>query len=97
MSLSRVGVFVMALVIGVGTQLDAQSLSLERVASGLANPTFATHAPDDAQRLFITQRSGAIRILNLDSGNLNGANFMTVPSVNTSFEGGLLGLSLIHI
>ncbi len=93
MSLSRVGVFVMALVIGVGTQLDAQSLSLERVASGLANPTFATHAPDDAQRLFITQRSGAIRILNLDSGNLNGANFMTVPSVNTSFEGGLLGLA----
>ena len=72
---------------------SAQSLTVQRVATGLAAPTFATHAPGDADRLYITQRSGAIRILNLTTGNLNAGNFITVPSVNTSFEGGLLGLA----
>ncbi len=73
--------------------LNAQSLTMERVATGLASPIFATHAPTDGDRLFIAQRAGAIRILNLNTGNLNGANFMTVPSVDTFFEGGLLGLA----
>ncbi|MEM9410025.1 MAG: PQQ-dependent sugar dehydrogenase, partial [Planctomycetota bacterium] len=51
------------------------------------------YAPGDSSRLYIIQRSGAIRILNLDTGNLNGSTFMTVPSVDTFFEGGLLGLA----
>lgn len=68
-----------------------QSLSLERVASGLSNPIFVTHAPGDADRIFIAQRSGAIRILNLNTGALS--TFINVPSVDTFFEGGLLGLA----
>lgn len=75
------------------TLLSAQSLTMERVATGMASPIFATHAPTDGERLFIAQRAGAIRILNLNTGNLNGANFMTVPNVDTFFEGGLLGLA----
>ena len=69
----------------------AQSLSLERVASGLSAPIFVTHAPGDADRIFIAQRSGAIRIMNLNSGALS--TFTTVPSVDTFFEGGLLGMA----
>ena len=75
------------------TSLPAQSLSLERVAAGLASPIFATHAPNDPDRLFIVQRSGAIRILNLNNINQTPTTFMTVPSVSTFFEGGLLGLA----
>lgn len=74
-------------------QAHAQSMSLERVAAGLANPIFATHAPGDADRLFIAQRAGGIRILDLTDTSQTPSTFMTVPSVNTSFEGGLLGLA----
>ena len=63
-----------------------------RVASGLANPIFVTHAPGDASRLFIAQRGGAIRILDLGTGNLLPTPFLTT-TVDTSGEGGLLGLA----
>ena len=94
MNLVRFLSVVTAILIAVpASQSNAQSIQLERVVTGLSSPTFATHSPGDSDRLFIAQRSGAIRILNLNTGNLNGSNFMTVPSVNTSFEGGLLGLA----
>ena len=76
----------------LSASLHAQQLQFERVASGLSSPIFVTHAPGDSTRLFIAQRSGAIRIFNLNTMTL-GPTFMTVPSVNTSFEGGLLGLA----
>lgn len=94
MKLARV--ISLSLVLALSTltsQSDGQSLTLERVVSGLANPTFVTYAPGDGDRLYIAQRSGAIRILNLNTGNLNGSNFMTVPGVSTTGEGGLLGLA----
>jgi len=72
---------------------NAQSLELERVLTGLSSPIFATFAPGDADRLYIVQRSGAIRILNSNTGTLNGSNFMTVPGVSTSFEGGLFAIA----
>lgn len=72
---------------------SAQQLVLDRVANGLANPIFVTHAPGDANRLFIVQRSGAIRILDLSNPGSAPTTFMTVPGVDTFFEGGLLGLA----
>lgn len=81
-----------ALVVGLlPTTSEGQSLSVERVASGLANPIFVTHAPGDADRIYIAQRSGQIRIMDLNSGALS--TFITVPSVDTFFEGGLLGMA----
>ena len=73
--------------------VNAQSMSLERVAAGLNNPIFATHAPADGDKLFVVQRSGAIRILNLNDFSQPLTTFMTVPNVDTFFEGGLLGLA----
>lgn len=73
--------------------LNAQSLEVERVLTGLAQPIFATYAPGDGDRLYIVQRAGAIRVLNLNTGNLNGANFITVPGVDTFFEGGLFSIA----
>ncbi|MEM7228436.1 MAG: PQQ-dependent sugar dehydrogenase [Planctomycetota bacterium] len=72
-------------------------LTTERVASGLARPLYVTHAPGDFDRAFIVeQRSGTtgrIRILNLNTGTVNATPFLSVPSVSTSSEQGLLGLA----
>jgi len=71
----------------------ADIVGLQRVASGLNNPIYVTHAPGDTARLFIVQRGGAIRILNLSSGLLEPTPFLTIPGVDTEGEGGLLGMA----
>ena len=77
----------------LATSAQADIAGLERVASGLANPIYVTHAPGDASRLFIVERAGAIRILNLSSGVLEATPFLTISGVETGGEGGLLGLA----
>src|SRR5688500_5401647 len=72
---------------------QAAIIGMERVASGLANPMFVTHAPGDSSRLFIAQRSGAIRVLNLNTGVLQPAPFLSMTGVDTEGEGGFLGLA----
>jgi glucose/arabinose dehydrogenase len=72
----------------------AQDLDTVRVASGLANPLYATYAPGDPNRLFILeQNSGDIEILNLQTGIRNATPFLTVPGMSTGGENGLLGLA----
>ena len=66
---------------------------LTRVASGISNPIFVTHAPGDRSRLFIAERTGAIRILNLQTGLLEATPFLTMSGVSTDGEGGFLGLA----
>lgn len=66
---------------------------LQRVASGLSGPIFATHAPGDTSRLFIAERGGAIRILNLETGSLVATPFLSMSGVSTDGEGGFLGLA----
>ena len=55
----------------------------------------ATHAPRDVSRLFILEKnSGNIRILNLNTGQLNPTPFLTISDVDASAnEAGLLGLA----
>jgi glucose/arabinose dehydrogenase len=74
------------------TMTGAAIEGLERVASGLGAPIFVTHAPGDTSRLFIAQRGGQIRILDLSTGVLQAAPFLST-TVDTSGEGGLLGLA----
>jgi glucose/arabinose dehydrogenase len=71
----------------------ADIVGLQRVASGLSAPIFVTHAPGDASRLFIAQRGGAIRILNLNTGMLQPTPFLTMTGIDTEGEGGFLGLA----
>ena len=75
------------------TPLRADILGLQRVASGLNNPIYVTHAPGDASRLFIVERGGGIRVLHLSSGVLEVTPFLTIPNVDTEGEGGLLGMA----
>ena len=76
-------------------------LGMEQVASGLAAPIFVTHAPGDASRLFIAERgsphesasaTATIRILSLNTGQLEPTPFLSIP-VDNRGEGGLLGLA----
>src|SRR5690349_2425740 len=64
---------------------------LELVASGLNSPMFVTYAPGDANRLFIAERSGAIRTLNLTTGAIS--PFLNMTGINVTGEGGFLGLA----
>jgi hypothetical protein len=84
----------LAVVMGVlSTAVRGQELFFERIASGLGNPTFVTHAPGDADRLFVALRYGIIRILDLTGTGQPLSTFMATPNVNGSSEGGLLGLA----
>jgi glucose/arabinose dehydrogenase len=65
-------------------------LAVTEVASGLSAPMMAT-APDGDDRLFIPERSGAIKVL--DGGEILEDPFLTVSGVSTCGEGGVLGLA----
>lgn len=82
---------------GAGSPDDSPSptpLTTTRVASGLSRPVFVTAPPDDFERLFILeQHTGRIRILNLASGQINSAAFLTINNLATGEEQGLLGLA----
>ncbi len=67
-------------------------IAATRVASGLNQPLFVTAPPGDTSRLFIIEKTGAIRILDLNSGQILATPFLNV-SVDFSGERGLLGLA----
>lgn len=73
------------------------SMSVTRIATGLTRPVYVTVAPGDSNRLFIVeQRSGStgrIKILNLTTGTVNVAPFLSIANVSTGSEQGLLGLA----
>ncbi len=76
----------------------AEPLTTTRVASGLAYPVFVTHAPGDTDRLFIVQKGGKIRILDLNTGDLLSSDYLNITSLvtggsSTNDERGLLGLA----
>ena len=60
----------------IAPSVSAAVAGVTRVATGVSAPMFMTSAPGDRTRLFIAERSGAIRILNLVTG---GARANAVP------------------
>src|SRR5687767_3985959 len=62
------------------------------VSSGLSQPLYVTAPPGDHNRLFIVEKTGAIRIFNKQTNTLLTNPYLTVP-VNSSGERGLLGLA----
>jgi glucose/arabinose dehydrogenase len=92
-SLSAGGVFGLILIASSFTTAQAQIKGLQRVASGLSAPIAITHAPGQPNQLYIAQRSGAVRILDLTTGIVQADPFITIPEVDSAGEGGLLGLA----
>ena len=68
------------------------AISATRVASGLNQPLYVTAAPGDTSRLFIVEKGGTIKILDLNSGQVLATPFLSVP-VDVASERGLLGLA----
>jgi glucose/arabinose dehydrogenase len=66
--------------------------SLRRIASGLSQPVFLTHVPDDSSRLFVVEKTGRIRIIR--DGVLLPTAFLDLSdSVSSGSEQGLLGMA----
>ena len=55
--------------------------------------THATHAPGDVSRLFIVEKAGTIRILDLKTNTILSTPFLTIPDTDSTGEGGLAGLT----
>ncbi len=73
--------------------VGAQELSAEPViTTGLSQPVFVTAAPGDEDRLFVVERTGDIRVFDLQSNTLLETPYLSV-SVSTVGSGGLLGLA----
>ena len=75
-----------------GPQGNVTSIAATRVASGLSSALFVTSAPGDTDHLFIVQQTGAIRVLDLNTGQLLATPFLNV-TVDSAGERGLLGLA----
>ena len=88
----RWGILVGLLILVATDATHAAIVGLQRVATGLSAPIFVTHAPGDRTRLFIGQRGGSIRILNLTTGSLETTPFLSIPNVDQAGEGGLRGI-----
>lgn len=69
----------------------AQTVAVQSFATGFSNAVAIVHPPADS-RLFVVQKTGAIRILNAN-GTVNVTNFLTVSGLSSGSEQGLLGLA----
>jgi glucose/arabinose dehydrogenase len=72
---------------------SAQNMQAVRVTGGLIQPCGVAAAPGDTQRLFVIERTGAIRIL--INGVLQGPKLINLSSLLTSasYDQGLLGMA----
>ena len=83
---------------GTTTGAGIEALTTVRVAGNLDHVVFATHAPGDYTRLFIVEKQGFIKVLNLKTGVLNATLFLDIDSIvgggtTINSERGLLGLA----
>lgn len=71
--------------------VNSQTVSIEPFADGFSSPIDLQHAGDE--RMFVVEKSGVIKILNLD-GTTNNTPFLDIqPLINDAGERGLLGLA----
>ena len=76
----------------VAESSQAQS-DTTRITNALNAPMLVTQAPGRPNDLFVVERSGTVRIVNKQTGVVNATPFLSIPDVNTNFEGGFLGLA----
>ena len=78
--------------------VNAQSIDTTRVVNGMNYPVVIAHAPGDTDRLFICEKRGRIRIVDLTTNQLLSTPFLDIDSItgggtSTGDERGLLGLA----
>ena len=77
-----------------GPQGQVTSIAATRVANELNLPVYAGSRSGDADRLFIVEKNGLIKILDLNTGETRPTPFLDVSDqISPAGEGGLLGLA----
>jgi Ca2+-binding RTX toxin-like protein len=77
-----------------GPQGNVTAIDATRVGSGFSLPVYATAPADDPDRLFVVEKAGAIRILDLATGATAATPFLNLTgTLSTIGELGLLGLA----
>jgi glucose/arabinose dehydrogenase len=72
---------------------DFPELALELIVDGLQMPLYATVAPGQPGRLYVLEKAGKIRVVDLSSKKILDHNFLDIhEKVSTLSERGLLGL-----
>ncbi|HXZ84398.1 MAG TPA: PQQ-dependent sugar dehydrogenase, partial [Myxococcota bacterium] len=72
----------------------AQTVRAQRVASGFARPVVLASPPGETRRLFVVeQQTGAIRILDPRTGQVQSEPFLTIGGLALGEEQGVLGLA----
>jgi glucose/arabinose dehydrogenase len=67
-------------------------LALDKLATGMSHPLYLTAPPGDRSRLFVVERTGAIRIIK--HGVLEATPFLDITArVSTGAEQGILGMA----
>lgn len=74
------------------TSSTSTSLKLQTVSSNLNSPVFLTAPRGDANRLFVVEQGGTIRILDRTTGRQL-STFLTLTGITSGGERGLLGLA----
>jgi glucose/arabinose dehydrogenase len=75
-----------------GVSASVTAIAATQVGAGFAQPVFAASAPNDPDHLFVVQKGGAIKILDLASGRASA--FLDLSAeVDTEGEQGLLGMA----
>jgi glucose/arabinose dehydrogenase len=88
----RTALAALALLLTPAAPSFGASIQLVRVASGLSNPLFVTHAHDGTNRLFILEQGGTMKVL--QPGASTPTVFLDIQTkVLFSGERGLLGLA----
>jgi glucose/arabinose dehydrogenase len=89
-----------AAVLAAAAGAHAQNISAERLATGLGQLGFVASPPGDFGRLFILEtrsrennRTGLIKVMHLDTLQINATPFLEITDLPTGFEQGLLGLA----
>lgn len=88
----------LGLFLAAAGQVNAQSIDTTRIANGMSRPVAIAHAPDDDSRLFVIEKQGRIRIINLETNTLLSTPFLDINSSvggtnSVGSEQGLLGLA----
>src|SRR5262245_46234746 len=75
------------------TGASAQTIACRLVTNQLQNPVFCAHN-NDPTRLYVVEKPGRVRIVDLPSGAVHPAPFLDLTAVVRDFgEGGLLGMA----
>ncbi len=77
---------------GLAAAGPLSAIEAVRVGTGFSNPLFVTAPAGDAGRLFVAEKGGDVRVLDLATGNIAVTPFLDL-AVDTNGERGLLGMA----